>query len=63
MLQPQDLARTKQAASVEQLAAETGPYDHRTLRRWNGDDSHLILFSMKSSTAFDGESKTNEADS
>ena len=62
MLQPKDLARSKQAATVDQLAIQTGGYDHRTQRRWNGRDVQLIVFSMKSSTSFDGESKTNEPD-
>lgn len=62
MLQPKDLARSKQAITVGQLALQTGDYNHGTQRRWNGDDAQLIAFSMKSSTGFDGESKTNEAD-
>lgn len=63
MLTAMNLARSKQVSKVSQLAALTGPYDHATQRRWNGADVELITFSMKSSTQFDGESKTNEADS
>ena len=62
MLQPKHLARGKQAVTVDQLALQTGGYDHGTQRRWNGRDPQLIAFNMKSLTAFDGESKTNEAD-
>lgn len=62
MLQPRDLARSKQAMTVGQLAAETGDYSHASQRRWNGRDVQLIAFSMKSSTFFDGESKSNEGD-
>ncbi len=62
MLQPKDLVRSKQAATVDQLALQTGSYDHRTQRRWNGRDVQLIVFSMKSSTFYDGESKKNEGD-
>jgi hypothetical protein len=62
MLTPMSLARSKQVARIGQLAMLTGNYDHATQRRWNGCDVQLIAFSMKSSTAFDGESKTNEAD-
>jgi hypothetical protein len=63
MLEPKDIARSKQAITVTQLGDITGNYDHKTQRRWNGRDAQLIAFSTKSSTSFDGESKTNEADS
>jgi hypothetical protein len=59
-LQPIDLARGKLGVSTTDLTALTGPYDHRTQRRWNGNDAALVAFSMKSSTLFDGESKTGE---
>jgi hypothetical protein len=62
MLTARDLARAKQAMTVGELAEKTGGYDHATQRRWNGQNAALIRFSMKSSTLFDGESKTNEGD-
>jgi hypothetical protein len=62
MLTARDLARSKQAMTVGQLAETTGGYNHATQRRWNGQDAALVRFSMKSSTLFDGESKTNEGD-
>ena len=62
MLTAMNLARSKQVSKVSQLAALSGPYDHVTQRRWDGAGVQLIAFSMKSSTMFDGESKTNESD-
>lgn len=62
MFSVMDLARKKQQISAAALSAETGPYDHAAMRRWVGKDVDLIKTSMKSSTAFDGESKSNEGD-
>ncbi|NTW84256.1 MAG: hypothetical protein HGB36_12995 [Chlorobiaceae bacterium] len=63
MLTPKDLARPKGYISHAALVAETGNYDYETQSRWNGNDSNLVKWSTKSSTSWDGESKTNEADS
>ncbi len=57
-----DLARPKRAITRTQVAAESGAYDHGNMKRWDGRDSDLIRLSMKSSTAFDGESSSNEGD-
>ena len=62
MLSVKDLARPKQAMTVGSLATLTGDYSHAAQRRWTGRDVALLKFSMKSSTLFDGESKTNEGD-
>ncbi|AEE14732.1 hypothetical protein Thena_1111 [Thermodesulfobium narugense DSM 14796] len=63
MLREKDLARAKISISKEELLTETGSYDHSMQRRWIGKDLKLIKYSMKSSTMFDGESKSTEADS
>ncbi|AWB10435.1 hypothetical protein TDSAC_1086 [Thermodesulfobium acidiphilum] len=63
MLRGKDLARAKISISKEELLAETGSYDHIMQRRWVGKDLKLIKYSMKSSTMFDGESKSTEGDS
>lgn len=57
-----DLARPKHGITRTQVVAESGAYDHGDMKRWDGKDTDLIRLSMKSSTAFDGESSTNEAD-
>ncbi len=62
MFTPKDLARPKGYISHSALLAETGLYDYESQSRWSGNDSKLIQWSTKSSTSFDGESKTNEAD-
>lgn len=61
MLQPKDIARGKLGFSTQDLSALTGNYDYSTQRRWNGHDAALIAYSMKSSTAFDGEHASGES--
>jgi hypothetical protein len=63
MLRGKDLSRAKLSISRDDLLVETGSYDHGMQRRWVGKDLKLIKYSMKSSTMFDGESKTTEGDS
>ena len=57
-----DLARPKRAVTRTQVVSESGAYDHGAMKRWVGRDTELIRLSMKSSTAFDGESSSNEGD-
>ncbi|MEO1785058.1 hypothetical protein V4762_08325 [Thermodesulfobium sp. 4217-1] len=63
MLRGRDLSRSKLSISKDELLTETGSYDHIMQRRWVGKDLKLIKYSMKSSTMFDGESKSTEGDS
>ncbi len=63
MLRGRDLSRAKLSISKDELLTETGSYDHIMQRRWVGKDLKLIKYSMKSSTMFDGESKSTEGDS
>jgi|YelNatPaOPRAMG01_1025707.scaffolds.fasta_scaffold33652_1 hypothetical protein len=58
-----DFARQKERVTFEKLALETGDYNFKEQRRFCGGDLRLIIWSTKSSTMFDGESSTNEADS
>ena len=62
MLTAKKLAKAKRSLSPARLVEMTGSYDHAAMRRWVGDDVGLIRISMKSSTTFDGESRTNEGD-
>jgi hypothetical protein len=62
MLTVNDLTKTKRVITPARIVEMTGSYDHSAMRRWIGDDAALIRVSMKSSTAFDGESRTNEGD-
>lgn len=62
MIALSDLARPKHAVTRTQVVSESGSYDHRDMKRWDGKDTDLIRLSMKSSTAFDGESSSNEGD-
>ncbi|OSS42189.1 hypothetical protein DESAMIL20_1742 [Desulfurella amilsii] len=58
-----DFARQKERIAFEKLVADTGSYNFKEQRRFVGADLRLIIWSTKSSTMFDGESSTNEADS
>jgi|GEM_PF-1367364 hypothetical protein len=62
MLTAKDLAKAKRGIAPAQLAKDTGAYEHGAMRRWVGKDVELVRLSMKSSTMFDGESRTNEGD-
>ena len=62
MITIHSLLRSKQAISRTRLAAETGDYDHHSMKRWQGNYTALVRLTMKSSTAFDGEAKNNEGD-
>ncbi|MGC8502980.1 hypothetical protein [Desulfurella sp.] len=44
------------------MIKETGDYNFKEQRRFVGSNFDLIIWSTKSSTMFDGESSTNEAD-
>ncbi len=62
MITISDLARPKRAVTRNQVASESGAYNHVDMKRWAGKDTELIRLTMKSSTGFDGESKSNEGD-
>jgi hypothetical protein len=62
MITAKNIAKTKGSIPISDLFAETGPYDHYRQARWTGRESRLIRWSMKSSTMFDGEDKSNEDD-
>lgn len=57
MITARQLARPKQAALTPQNSGGMGEYDHRSQRRWVGEDASLIQWTMKSDTMHDGESK------
>mgnify|MGYP000924622059 CR=1 FL=1 len=55
MITISDLARQKHAVTRNQVASDSGAYNHSDMKRWAGKDTDLIKLTMKSSTAFDGE--------
>jgi hypothetical protein len=57
MLTAKDLARAKVTVVDDASAQALASYDHETQRRWAGTDANLIVWTMKSDTAFDNESK------
>ncbi len=63
MKKVENFARQKERVTFDGLLKETGDYDFNRQRRFMGGDLRLIIWSTKSSTMFDGESSTNEADS
>jgi hypothetical protein len=52
-----DIARAKNCVFDDASAQALASYDHATHRRWRGTDANLIVWTMKSDTAFDHESQ------
>jgi hypothetical protein len=57
MVTAKNLGKSRDMGEISQMLTSMGTYDHKLQRRWVGQDASLIEWSLKSDTAFDGESK------